>query len=190
MRGYEAPQRQAHLIEPARSADYAKQQAIEEHHVQRSQSQGNAHGKGHKRDRQIVGHNRAAGDRLQSDHRVRPHLVMLNRFHHLGPKHLKLEIWVVKGGHKSSDRASEKNDQSYEDVTQVALKNFGEGSRKESQDIERAAPPANVDGIVNACEQLVQVASVMLSTLVLTQDRQIRGDLPIEQTKAAQLTTI
>ena len=51
--------------------------------------------------------------------------------------------------------------------------------RKETQDAQRAAALPDVNGIVGAGEQLVQVPGVELSTLVLPQNGKIGRDLTV-----------
>ena len=190
MRSNEAPQLQAHLIQPASGSDYAKQKAVEEDHVQGSNSCSDAHGESHERNRQIVGHDGAAGDWLHGDDRMCPHLVMFDCVHHRRTKHLKLKIRVIESREQTRYTSSHEDDECDEHITEISLEYFGKRSRKEAQGIKSTATSANVNGIVNAGEELVQMPGIMLGALVLAQDREIGSDLTIQEAQAAKFAPV
>src|SRR5262249_29771779 len=108
-----------------------------------------------------------------------PHLVMFDRIHHPGAKHLKLEIGVVQSREQTRHTSGNKDDERNKHIAEVSLKDFGKRVGKEAQGIKSTATAGNVNGIVNASEELVQVPGVMLGALVLAQYRQVGGNLAI-----------
>ena len=114
MRRDKTPELQAHPGEPARHADNSHQQAIEGHHINGAKTSRDPEGKGREAHAHVIGHDGAGGQWLDSHDGVRPHLMAVDRLHHLGAQNLHLEVRILisqDGANHTGDREDQNRHQ-------------------------------------------------------------------------------
>ena len=185
----EAPELEAHAREIAGHTDDPDQQAIECHHIDRSNASSDTERERRETDAHVVGHDRAGRYRLDADDGVRPHLVAVDGFDHLRPEQFNLEVRILISNYSAHESGYGEDGGGERDVAQVTPECDGICIRKEGNHGLGTRPVAGIDGIVSADQQLVDIARIVHRSSIFADGSEVGGGLAIEQAQFLQIGT-
>ena len=114
-----------------------------------------------------------------------------DRVHHLRAEEPECEVRVAVGGAGAECRPREKDQQRHDTRREVAPEGSWIRDEKRAHNRDRPRAALNgINGIVSPNQQTLHVVGEVGGRGILSQCRQVRGDLPIEQSQFLQAVAI
>ena len=129
----------------------------------------------------------ARGERLHRQDRVRPHLAPLDRVEHLAAEDEALEAGRGRGQDGAGQRAGGEHGDGRRGVAPRGAEGLRERARVEGEHAAALAPPAGVDQVVGAAEELIQVGGEAPAARIFTRRGEVGRGLAVQLRQLAEV---